>query len=207
MEKENTEQLILKAAEKEFLEKGFAGAKTVSIAKAAGVNHALLHYYFRTKENLFNRVFNEKFEEIAKSLPPLLVNKETPLTERIEKFITNHFEYLRQNPRLPHFIINEICTNPERRMHIQEIIGKVFSFYLSQLQIELDEMAERGQISRISAVHLLLDIVSLNVFTFTMLPILEPFVTDSSETRESFFEERKQDILNLILNRLKPQLQ
>lgn len=92
-------------------------------------------------------------------------------------------------------------------MHIQEIIGKVFSFYLSQLQIELDEMAERGQISRISAVHLLLDIVSLNVFTFTMLPILEPFVTDSSETQESFFEERKQDILNLILNRLKPQLQ
>ena len=92
-------------------------------------------------------------------------------------------------------------------MHIQEIIGKVFSFYLSQLQIELDEMAERGQISRISAVHLLLDIVSLNVFTFTMLPILEPLVTDSSETQESFFEERKQDILNLILNRLKPQLQ
>ena len=92
-------------------------------------------------------------------------------------------------------------------MHIQEIIGKVFSFYLSQLQIELDEMAERGQISRISAVHLLLDIVSLNVFTFTMLPILEPLVTDPSKTQESFFEERKQDILNLILNRLKPQLQ
>ncbi len=207
MEKENTEQLILKAAEKEFLEKGFAGAKTVSIAKAAGVNHALLHYYFRTKENLFNRVFNEKFEEIAQSLPPLLINKEAPLTERIEKFITSHFEYLRQNPKLPHFIINEICTNPDRRTHIQEIIGKVFSSHLAQLQVELDEKADKGQISRISAVHLLLDIVSLNVFTFTMLPILEPIVTDSSKTQDDFFEERKQDILNLILNRLKPQLQ
>ena len=61
-ETSNTEQSILKAAEKEFLKKGFSGSKTTEIAKEAGVTHAMLHYYFRTKENLFNKVFEEKSE-------------------------------------------------------------------------------------------------------------------------------------------------
>ena len=64
-ETSNTEQSILKAAEKEFLKKGFSGSKTTEIAKEAGVTHAMLHYYFRTKENLFNKVFEEKAKQLA----------------------------------------------------------------------------------------------------------------------------------------------
>lgn len=56
----NKEQAILEAAEQEFLNKGFAGARTTSIAEAAGVTHAMLHYYFRTKEQLFERILDEK---------------------------------------------------------------------------------------------------------------------------------------------------
>ena len=69
-ETSNTEQSILKAAEKEFLKKGFSGSKTTEIAKEAGVTHAMLHYYFRTKENLFNKVFEEKARQLADTLRP-----------------------------------------------------------------------------------------------------------------------------------------
>ena len=83
-EEQNTEQAILKAAEKEFIEKGYALSKTTEIAKAAGVTHAMLHYYFRTKENLFDKVFQEKSRLIAGSFASI-VNEDLPFLEKVAK--------------------------------------------------------------------------------------------------------------------------
>ena len=99
-ETSNTEQSILKAAEKEFLKKGFSGSKTTEIAKEAGVTHAMLHYYFRTKENLFNKVFEEKAKQLADTFLSR-VDESLPFLEKIKCFIEAHFDLLTANPELP----------------------------------------------------------------------------------------------------------
>ena len=109
-ETSNTEQSILKAAEKEFLKKGFSGSKTTEIAKEAGVTHAMLHYYFRTKENLFNKVFEEKAKQLADTFLSR-VDESLPFLEKIKCFIEAHFDLLTANPELPLFIYREILTN------------------------------------------------------------------------------------------------
>ena len=109
-ETSNTEQSILKSAEKEFLKKGFSGSKTTEIAKEAGVTHAMLHYYFRTKENLFNKVFEEKAKQLADTFLSR-VDESLPFLEKIKCFIEAHFDLLTANPELPLFIYREILTN------------------------------------------------------------------------------------------------
>ena len=100
------------AAEQEFLTKGFDGARTTSIADAAGVTHAMLHYYFRTKEQFFGRILNEKMALMATSMVAVMGNPSLPLVERIGQGIGQHFDFLMTNPELPRFIINEVATQP-----------------------------------------------------------------------------------------------
>lgn len=118
-EEQNTEQAILKAAEKEFIEKGYALSKTTEIAKAAGVTHAMLHYYFRTKENLFDKVFQEKSRLIAGSFASI-VNEDLPFLEKVAKSVEMHFNFLINNPKLAFFVVSEIVANKERQDNLQK---------------------------------------------------------------------------------------
>ena len=97
---------ILEAAEHEFLAKGYDGARTTSIAKIAGVTHAMLHYYFRTKEQLFEQIIDKKMSEITPMLTYLFKKKKLPLTERIKEAVSVHFDFIIDNPDLPRFLIN-----------------------------------------------------------------------------------------------------
>ena len=102
----NKEQAILEAAEREFLDKGFAGARTTSIAEAAGVTHAMLHYYFRTKEQLFERILDEKTRLMSQSVLTAFGQPDLPLQERIRDGVESHFDFIAANPDLPRFIVN-----------------------------------------------------------------------------------------------------
>ena len=121
----NREQAILEAAEREFLAKGFAGARTTSIAEAAGVTHALLHYYFRTKEQLFDRILDEKLRLMGQTVLAAFGRQKLPLLERLKEGIEPHFDFIAANPDLPRFIVNEVFSRPERyeamRMRIRRI--------------------------------------------------------------------------------------
>ena len=94
----NKEQAILEAAEQEFLNKGFAGARTTSIAEAAGVTHAMLHYYFRTKEQLFERILDEKMRLMSRSVLTAFGQPDLPLPERIRDGVESHFDFIAANP-------------------------------------------------------------------------------------------------------------
>ena len=113
-EKQSKEQQILAAAEHEFLTKGYDGARTTSIAHSAGVTHAMLHYYFRTKEQLFERIVDEKFATVSNAMFAILGDPSLPLIERLKGGIEAHFDFIALNPMLPRFIINEIITRQER---------------------------------------------------------------------------------------------
>ena len=110
----NKEQAILEAAEREFIAKGFAGARTTSIAEAAGVTHAMLHYYFRTKEQLFERILDEKMRLMGESVLAAFGQPGLPLAERLRDGIERHFDFIMANPDMPRFIVNEVFSRPER---------------------------------------------------------------------------------------------
>lgn len=199
----NKEEAILEAAEREFITKGFDGARTTSIAEAAGVTHAMLHYYFRTKENIFNRILDEKMRLMSRSVLMAFGEAGLPLIERLRKGIENHFDFVVENPGLPRFIVNEVMSRPERHEAFKRRIGYLLGAVVEGLQNELDEAADRGETERIDVRMLMLDIVSLNIFSFIAMPIIEPLVGDLAADRETFYRLRKAENVEVILRRIK----
>lgn len=199
----NKEQAILEAAEREFLDKGFAGARTTSIAEAAGVTHAMLHYYFRTKEQLFERILDEKTRLMSQSVLTAFGQPDLPLQERIRDGVESHFDFIAANPDLPRFIVNEVFSRPERYEAMRRRIRIIAEGLMHDIQQEFDASAARGETEPIDARMLLLDIISLNVFPFIGFHIIEPVFGDLSGDREHFFGMRRAENVEIILRRLK----
>ena len=202
-DEKNKEQAILEAAEKEFLEKGYEASKTTKIASLAGVTHAMLHYYYRTKENLFNMVFEQKINLLKSSLLPLFYNHDLPLLERIKIGIETHFNFIAANPCLPRFVINELISKPKHREMFEKKLKNTAQQLIEQLQSELNKETEHGTIHPIDAITLLLDIASLNVFVFAALPLLRPVSSSFYKDEKEFLEARKKENVELIMRRLK----
>ena len=201
-EKQTKEQLILLAAEHEFLEKGYDGARTTSIAESSGVTHAMLHYYFRTKEHLFERILNDKISLMADSMIEAMGDPELPVLERLRQGISRHFDFIKSNPQLPRFIINEVVPYPERlkvmRGNISRLVGTLFV----QLQTDLNAAASRGETESIDVRTLLLDMLSLNIMPFLVYPVVEVVYGDFAADHESFLEMRKAEAIETIMRRI-----
>lgn len=198
----NTEQAILKAAEEEFFTKGFAGSKTTEIAKAAGVTHAMLHYYFRTKENLFNKVFQEKSALLAYSFRSL-VDDDLPFFDKIRAGIEIHFDILAQNPKLPLFIFNEILGNEERFDFCSKIILPNIRETLGKLTEAIKTEIEKGTIRPINPIDLLMSIISMNMFVFVAEPMIKLIINGGDAEYKAILEHRKQENIETILSRLR----
>ena len=132
------EDAILEAAEKLFLEKGFALTSTTQIAEAVGCNQAMVHYYYRTKDRLFEAVFEKKIKLFVSNL--LHIGEENiPFKEKLRKRIESHFDMIKANPKLPFLIYNELTTNPKRLVSLKEKIGQFPQSVIAQLEKELQE--------------------------------------------------------------------
>ncbi len=204
-ERQSKEQQILAAAEQEFLTKGYDGARTTSIAQAAGVTHAMLHYYFRTKEQLFERIVDEKFETMSHSMFAIMGDPSLPIVERIKGGIEAHFDFIAANPLLPRFVINEIISRPERYKLLYKRVGAVINNVYCDLQFEIDRSAERGEIEWVDVKMLFISILSLNIFTFIAYPFMEPLMGELMADREGFLAVRKAENIETILRRIKKQ--
>lgn len=202
-EKQSKEQLILQAAEQEFLFKGYDGARTISIAAAAGVTHAMLHYYFRTKEQLFERILEEKMTLMASSMLAVLGDPELPLQERLAQGISRHFDFVIANPDLPRFIINEVITHPDRLAIMQQHVARIAGSMFVRLQQDIDAAALRGEIEQIDVRMLMLDIVSLNIAPFLVYPVVQPSFGDVAADRERFWLLRKSETIETINRRIR----
>ena len=204
-ERQSKEQQILASAEQEFLTKGYDGARTTSIAQAAGVTHAMLHYYFRTKEQLFERIVDEKFETMSHSMFAIMGDPSLPIVERIKGGIEVHFDFIAANPLLPRFVINEIISRPERYKLLYKRVGAVIDNVYCDLQFEIDRSAERGEIEWVDVKMLFISILSLNIFTFLAYPFMEPLMGELMADREGFLAVRKAENIETILRRIKKQ--
>lgn len=204
MEKEenrNAEQAILKAAEKLFLEKGYAGAKTVEIAKAAGVNHAMLHYYFRTKENLFNIVFQRKIKVLANSVSNVF-KQDLPFLEKLKIAIETHFDFLSDNPRLLFFIYSEVVNSSERRKEFREQVYPIVLTVLRQVKEDIYLEVANGVIRPIEPLELLLNMISLNMITFLAYPMISELDSEA-EVIKQILQRRKESNVTFILSGIK----
>lgn len=197
----STEQAIMEAAEREFLEKGFDRVKTTDIAKRAGVTHAMLHYYFRTKENLFDQVYRTKLNVMAESFTPLLA-EDLPFFEKIRQGVEAHFDFIAANPGLPHFIVNEIIGNEQRRELCRTTMSPMITRVIGSLKTILDEEIAKGTIRPITPLDLILNIVSLNVFIFIAHPVISLQIGDNVEEYKRFLEHRKKENVRLVLKGL-----
>jgi len=199
----NLEQLILETAEKLFLEKGFAMTSTTEIAKKVGCNQALVHYYFRTKENLFQSIFAKKIRLLLSSI---IENsqKDISFEEKLKAKIESHFEMIRANPRLPFLVVNELTTNPERINSLKEKINELPKSVFTQLQHELQIEIDNGRIRPIEIMDLVLTIVSLNAMLFLTGAIFKNIAHLSDADFEQLIEHRKQEHVRIILASLKP---
>lgn len=196
-----TEQIILEAAEQEFLEKGFAGAKTTSIAKRAGVNHAMIHYYFRTKENLFTMVFQQKIRILAESFSQSF-NEELSFFDQLKLAIGTHFDFIAANPRLLFFVYGEIITNDRRKkMLVQSVFPKLKGI-VKRLKDGIDAEVENGTIRFIRPTELLMNIIALNAITFLAMPLLQIIKRNNKEV-EKLLKQRRENNIQFIINGLK----
>lgn len=199
---EDTETKILHAAEKEFLEKGYVGARTATIAEAAGVTHAMLHYYFRTKDKLFERIITEKMTLLGDIVLGAFGDSSLPLAERIRQGVEQHFDFIAANPSLPRFIINEVYAHPERLRIMETSVQGIASRLLGGLQSEIDESAARGLSRPADALMLLVDIISLNLFPVMATPIVGSIIGGTYESYDAFLAARKQENVETILKKL-----
>lgn len=198
------EALILEAAEREFLRKGYAGARTVAIAEAAGVTHAMLHYYFRTKEKLFERILSRKLMMLRDVILASLGDSRMPLFDKIKLAIRSHLDFIADNPDLPRFLVGEVFRQPERLAVMLDMLKTQAPLIVASLQRQIDEYAERRECRKVDARMLLIDIISLNVFSFMAAPITSPVLGDMADDMESFLARRKEENIDTIMRKLKP---
>ncbi len=203
--KENLEQRILSIAEELFIAKGFNATSTTEIARAVGCNQALIHYYFRTKENLFQQIFIHKFEEtISHLIEPLTYD--IPFSEKITNSINIYFQLLTSNRQLPACIINELLFNPQRREFIRnnfiknQVRQQAYYKYCQTLQTEI----QAGNIRSIEPFDLLFNIVSLCLFTFITIPIYADLLERNEQQIIDHINNRKHEIITLITTSLRP---
>lgn len=183
----STEDKIKVAAAKVFISKGFAAARTRDIAEEAGINLALLNYYFRSKEKLFDIVMIESLQKLLVGVRDILNDVNSSLIEKIT-FLTNHYLNLLENDiDLPLFVLNEIRANPlilEANIEVKEIF----------LQSNFYQQLEAKTKGKVEPVHFVMNIAGLIFFPFVLSPLLKGIRGESKEGFEALIEERKNRI-------------
>lgn len=200
----STEEMILEMAEKLFLEKGFPMTSTTEIAKRVGCNQALIHYYYRTKDNLFNVIFENKFKTFFLRMFEVNMLEKITFQEKLKFMIESHFDMIQENPKLPLLILNEMSRQPEHlkllRVKMQTIPEQLFG----QLETELQSEIAAGRIRSVSLMDLIVSMISLNVALFLLMPIAGEVLQLSNSQKEMLIVQRRIEHVSIILNNLKP---
>ena len=183
-----TEERIKVAARKVFHQKGYAGTRTRDIAEEAGINHAMVNYYFRSKEKLFGIVMLETMTFFFKGVSTILNNENTSLEEKIEQVVANYIDLLLEEPELPTFMFNEVRTNPEPFVANTPILQALEH---SVLASQYAEAVAQGRITEPNLIHTVLNVISLVIFPFIAQPIFTALSRTDKEAYKTLMLERK----------------
>ncbi|MFY9152732.1 MAG: TetR/AcrR family transcriptional regulator [Prolixibacteraceae bacterium] len=194
--KDSTEDKILEAAKNVFVAKGMEGARMQEIADEAGINKALLHYYFRTKERLFEAIFSEVIKVAFPTITRIL-QSDTGIITKIEQIVDAYIEILIKHPFLPGFVLKELNRDPSG------LFKMILKFGLNPQPVfnQIQESMDRGEIIQMKPHHLALNVASMCIFPFAARPILN-FVLfkDDEKALDEFYAERAEVIKKFVIN-------
>jgi AcrR family transcriptional regulator len=200
----NTEQKILDAAKDVFQQKGMTGARMQEIADKAGINKALLHYYYRTKDKLFEKVFEIAFSLFIPKVKEIMLS-DKPVFEKIEFFISSYLTLLQKHPFIPSFVISELNRNPQILVNIFEKNVQLKEdnlFELFQQQIDLE--VKKGIIKPIDVKNLMTNIIGLCIFPIIARPILQGVMfNNDKKDYDVFLKQRKDFVKDFVINSIK----
>jgi AcrR family transcriptional regulator len=198
----SAEEKIKEAARKLFTQKGFAAVKTRDIAEEAGINLALLNYYFRSKQKLFDMIMLENLQQfIQGSVFTIISDRELTFEKKIEKIVDSYVNMLTENPDLPFFILNEMKSNPvEFGAQMEPVLAPMRIILIKELQQDIDA----GKIAAIHPFHFLANLVGLTVFPFIARPLLQKVTNVSNHEFNKLIQERKKLVPLWISAILKP---
>lgn len=195
IKKDNTEEKILNAAKTVFIQKGMDGSRMQEIADKAGINKALLHYYFRTKQKLFEAIFKTVFNQIFPNIMGM-VHSELPIEEKLGIFIDNYINLLQKNPFLPTFILKEINRDSVFLATVIKSNGinpkEIFEMFEKEM--------EAGKIRKMNPRDLMINILSLSIFPFAAKPLIKIMLfDDDKKAYNDFLKKRKDTVKEFIL--------
>lgn len=204
----DAEQRILDAAHRVFLRRGSAGARTQEIADEAGVNKALLHYYFRTKERLATAVFRRA---AGKLLPPVIATlaSDDDLEAKVRRVIEIELDVLLRHPYLPGYIISELTHNPARAKQfiaalsdapLQELVTDVLGVLGKQIRARV----RAGTMRSIAPDQFILNLLSLCVFPFAARPMMQMLLQLDDAAFARLIARRKRELPTFFLQALRP---
>lgn len=198
-EEAETEEQILNAAKTIFQRQGFSGARMQAIADEAGINKSMLHYYFRSKDKLFQKVFQESIGEFFPKIFEVL-NSDMELETKVTKLVEAYYTMFREQPHLPRFVIHEMNQHPERfQMFMKKSGMKIPERFIEQIENEV----KSGNIKRIDPRQFIINTIGLCVFPLIAKPMVETVFNMDDKQYNDFLENRKEELPVFILNAIK----
>ena len=203
----DTEQRILHAARRVFVRRGTVGARMQEIAAEAGVNQALLHYYFRSKDRLAATVFAEVAGRLLPAIAELL-GSDASIEEKVERFIHLYIDGVRQSPFIPGYLVSELHQQPERLTALIDAAGPAARLAADavrqRLGAQLRDAAAAGAIRSITAEQFFVNMVALCVMPFLARPLLDALLGMDAASFDRFLDERRSELPGFILRGLRP---
>ncbi len=195
-----TEEKIKEAARKLFTQKGFAATRTRDIAEEAGINLALLNYYFRSKQKLFDLIMMENFRQFLQGIKVNFLDENMTISERVEQIVPAYIDFLTSFPDLPLFILNEIRGNPSKiASRVNDEIGPQRSRFFKQML----EANKAGKFA-LEPFHFVANLVGLTVFPFVGRPLLQRVTGVSDERFNELMQERKKLVADWLKMMVSP---
>ncbi|MDO4191295.1 MAG: TetR/AcrR family transcriptional regulator [Bacteroidales bacterium] len=202
--KTELEEQILRVAEEQLLTKGYDGTSLSEVARQIGCNQALLHYYYRTKENLLKQIFVNKFQTML-SVFDQVNDADKNFLSWLETTVGNYYDLLASNPPLPLFVLNELVRNEDRRAFIKNSVmndERLVNIYMSYAKA-LEKAIDEGVIRPIKPVDLILTVVSMVAFVFMSKPVYCDFLEVKDEERDNYIARKKTEVIDILINGIK----
>src|SRR5438128_8979587 len=193
---EESRKAILKAAVHEFAREGVSGARTDAIARSAGVNKALLYYYFKDKDALYQAVLDQVFSGVRTAIHNAL-SQNLPPREKLASYVCAHFDYIASNPLYPRIVQAEFLRAGRDPSRLERIAKHYFRPVFLELSALLKQGEESGDFRRVNPIHFIPSMISAIVFYFTTAPIMK-LMTGGDPMSPKRLVERRAAVLDFV---------
>src|SRR6266852_8167053 len=193
---EESRAAILKAAVREFAEEGVAGARTEAIARSAGVNKALLYYYFKDKEAIYRAVLDQVFGGVRAAIHKAL-SQDLPPGEKLARYVCAHFDYIASNPLYPRIVQAEFLGVGHDPSRLQRVAKEYFRPVFLEISALLKVVAQSGDFRQVDPMHFVPSMISVIVFYFNTAPIMK-LMTGNDPMSPERLAERRAAVLDFV---------